>query len=175
MLLSSEQIARIRQQYADGVAVAAIRAGHGVSQATLYMCLGGKVPGQPPLPPIPRRQERKTSRPAAPPDRRSLVARLWNAAGRQVAEIEQRLGRDRPAAGERESDARMLAMLVKTLRELSALDEAHADSGAHNGTDPEDDDAVPRDIDEFRSELARRIEAFVRSRTAPGIPGAGEE
>jgi hypothetical protein len=31
------------------------------------------------------------------------------------------------------------------------------------------DDDMPRDIDEFRHELARRIRAFVQSRTGGGV------
>ena len=88
--------------------------------------------------------------------REALVARLWRAAERQVSAVERRIDTDK---GE-DRNAHSLAVLVKTLRELSALDAAAGRGGAS-----EDDDAGPRDIEEFRNELAREIEAFVASRT----------
>jgi hypothetical protein len=94
-----------------------------------------------------------------------------------VREIEDRM-RARASGGEagepaeRERDARMLAVLVKTLRELAALDESHKDAARAVQADPTDDDPVPRDIDEFRRELARRIQAFVGSDSA-ATPGCG--
>jgi hypothetical protein len=55
--------------------------------------------------------------------------------------------------------ARALGSLTRTLRELNEL------LGRHSAT-VVDDDPPPEDIDEFRNELARRINAFVASRTA---------
>ena len=95
-------------------------------------------------------------------DRVAIVRRLWRTAEAQVRDIEGRLRQDQQQPDERERDARMLAVLVKTLRELSALDEFQGATPTTAG----DDDEVPRDIDEFRRELARRIDAFVAARTA---------
>jgi hypothetical protein len=65
-----------------------------------------------------------------------------------------------PADAER--SARTLATLTQTLHALARLRAGRpADLGA------DDDDDMPRDIDEFRRELARRIDAFVASRTEP--------
>jgi hypothetical protein len=69
-----------------------------------------------------------------------------------------------------ERAARTLSMLTKTLHALAQLRRGAApDSGSH------DDDDMPRDIDDFRRELARRIDAFVASRAdarhAPGESG----
>jgi hypothetical protein len=102
-------------------------------------------------------------------NRKTLVRRIWRTADAQVRDIEDRLAATRPEPVERERDARMLAVLVKTLRELAALDEAA--SGPSKRAEPEDDDPVPRDIDEFRRELARRIDALVASRTGSRLPG----
>jgi hypothetical protein len=60
---------------------------------------------------------------------------------------------------ERERDVRMLAMLVRTMRDLVGFDAGVA------APEP-DDDPVPDNIDEFRFELARRIQAFVDERRA---------
>jgi hypothetical protein len=74
-----------------------------------------------------------------------------------------------PADAER--CARTLATLTQTLHALARL---------RSGLFPESglsDDDMPRDIDEFRRELARRIRVFVQSRTGgrlrDGVPAAG--
>ena len=59
-----------------------------------------------------------------------------------------------------ERSARTLAILTQTLHALQRL---RAGSLPEQET-PHDDD-MPRDIDEFRRDLARRIDAFVASRT----------
>ncbi len=122
----------------------------------------------------PKQGRQKSKRKAAAPTdaRRTLVETLWRTAARQVSEIERRLMKVEQPPAERETDARALAVLVKTLRELSTLDEAHLDdAGSRPTTEAEDDDPVPRDIDEFRRELARRMDAFVQRRTGSGVPG----
>jgi hypothetical protein len=106
--------------------------------------------------------------------RAALVRQMWHTAEAQVREIEERLQQNRQAPDERERDARVLAVLAKTLRELAALDQANSDAAARaalSQSDDADDDPVPRDIDEFRRELARRIHAFVDSRGGAGLPG----
>jgi hypothetical protein len=107
---------------------------------------------------------------AAVADRASLVKQMWRTAEAQVREIEERLRRAGQGPDERERDARVLAVLAKTLRELAALDQANTGAAAPPADDA-DDDPMPRDIDEFRRELARRIHAFVDSRGGAGLPG----
>jgi hypothetical protein len=65
------------------------------------------------------------------------------------------------ASGERSPQAtRTLSILTQTLRMLTALR-----TGAPFPKTVEDhDDDMPEDIDEFRRELARRIDAFVARR-----------
>ena len=96
-------------------------------------------------------------------DRAALVKRMWRAADAQVREIEHRLSRDAPRPLDRERDARVLAVLAKTLRELSALDESKQ---SKRTIAPADDDAVPRDMGELRRSLARKLEALVAGRGA---------
>jgi hypothetical protein len=112
----------------------------------------------------------KSPKPRAP-TRAALVKRIWSAAEAQVSDIERRLALLDQEPAERERDARMLAVLVKTLHELVALDEAR--SGSVKRTEPNDDDLVPRDIDEFRRELARKIDAIIASRTSASSGEAG--
>jgi hypothetical protein len=54
--------------------------------------------------------------------------------------------------------AQTLSSLTETLQKLQRLRCALPPSGST------DDDDMPADIDEFRNELARRIEAFLESR-----------
>jgi hypothetical protein len=65
-----------------------------------------------------------------------------------------------PADAERA--ARTLATLTQTLHALARLR-----CGQPPDLGSDDDDDMPRDIDEFRRDLARRIDAFVASRTEP--------
>jgi hypothetical protein len=105
-----------------------------------------------------------------PPARRRVVARLWHTAERQVAEIEARLEQGGDAAA-LERDAKTFAIIARTVRDLVALDaEAEArmttkeKRSAHASAEPEDaatpEDFGTRDIEQFRAELARRLDAL---------------
>ena len=73
------------------------------------------------------------------------------------------------AAAEAAATARTLAILTHTLHALQRL------RLGQPGARYDDHDDMPRDIDEFRRELARRIDAFVASRTdARNAEGSGE-
>ena len=61
--------------------------------------------------------------------RAALVARMWRTAERQVEEIEERLKSAGLEPAEREGNARTLATLARTLRELAAFDEAKKPRG----------------------------------------------
>jgi transposase-like protein len=65
-----------------------------------------------------------------------------------------------PADAERA--ARTLATLTQVLHALARLR-----GGLSPDVESNDDDDMPRDIDEFRRDLARRIDAWVGSRTEP--------
>jgi hypothetical protein len=66
------------------------------------------------------------------------------------------------ARAEAERAARTLASLTQTLHVLARL---RASEAPDHGTDDNDDDDMPRDLDEFRRDLARRIDAWAASRT----------
>jgi hypothetical protein len=63
-----------------------------------------------------------------------------------------------------ETTARTISSLTETLQKLQRL-RCALPSGSHNNDD------MPADIDEFRNELARRIDAFVASRSQPRDAG----
>lgn len=96
-------------------------------------------------------------------DPATIGPRLQSAVARVLPAIEATIAR--LAAGphhprEMEQAGRALSALTRTLRELNALLSQHHARDAAAG-----DDDIPEDIDAFRHELARRIEAFVASRT----------
>ncbi len=98
----------------------------------------------------------------APPDPAEIVPRLQGAVARVLPAIEATLAK--LAAGpmqprEMERAARTLTSLTRTLRELNGLLSQHQTPGAAQHDD------WPEDIDAFRIEFARRINAFVDSRT----------
>jgi hypothetical protein len=96
---------------------------------------------------------------ATPVDDRMIVPRLQSAVARVLPAIEAtlaKLGAAPMPPREMEQAARALSSLTRTLRELNGLLEQHKA--------PADRDDGPEDIDEFRLELARRMNAFVDAR-----------
>jgi hypothetical protein len=90
-----------------------------------------------------------------------LYRRVYRAALSQMDTVEQvqrTLLPNEPAQSER--TVRVTATLNKVLLELATLAKPQEDAPP----DAEDDDPVPRDIDEFRRELARRIRGFIEAR-----------
>ena len=121
-------------------------------------------------PPMPRRRRvvGKRRRPLPDASRVSLAARLWRTAERQARDIEERLARPSAANPERERDLRMLTMLVRSLRELSAFDAGLAPQAPAAA-----EERLPGDVDALRAELARRVKG-IRARRATAA-GRGEE
>jgi hypothetical protein len=87
------------------------------------------------------------------------------------------------AEGER--CARVVAVVAHAFRDVAHLTKPVSAAEAHEPAYDEDDDPVPRDLDEFRQELARRIRGFIEARRAeleragaaeaPRIPGPALE
>jgi hypothetical protein len=176
--VAPETVALARRLALQGLTAAAIRKQAGVTAATLRACVSGKIDdgsGEA-LAPIALRRKPGARRRSG---RGTLVARLWRSAEQQVDDIEARLARVDQLPAEQEGNARALGALVKTLRELAAFDETQASRQPKKTKQPtasaHDDDPVPRDIDEFRRELARKMEDFIRSRDGDGVPRVAEE
>ena len=99
-------------------------------------------------------------------DAASIVPRLQGAVARVLPAIEAvvgKLGAQPADSREMERAARALGSLTRTLRELNTL---LCQGGALAGGAPLKDHGMPEDIDAFRFELARRIEAFVAAHAA---------
>ena len=176
MAYSAATVDQARQAYVDGTPVEDILAATGMRTQTLYRALHGRpVAGDGRvLAPIPLRRRALAPRSEPTIARQSrLVQRIWRAAETQVREIENRFAQAGQPQDSRERDARMLAILVKTLRELSAMDTPAAGKRAPTKkAGASEDDDEPRDLDEFRRDLARRMDAIVaaRSRNGPDEP-----
>lgn len=94
----------------------------------------------------------------------SAIDRLEQAVLRELATVEAMrasLGSEPLRPMDAERTARTLSILTETLSKLRRLRLAAAPQAGPN------DDDLPADIDAFRIDLARRIDAFVASRTEP--------
>jgi hypothetical protein len=163
---------RARQMYLDRIPVRVILAETGFSHDRLYFWLDGgpQSDGSRLLAPLPRRHivVRKSSRAAT---RVALVTRLMRATEMQVHEIEQRLGTETAEPTSRERDARMLAIMAKTMRDLIALDTQNSADTGEGKPAQTDDEFIPQDVDELRRELARRVDQLRQRRAAGGTAG----
>jgi hypothetical protein len=100
--------------------------------------------------------------------RKAVVTRLWRAAQRQLDAHEARLEELPKGAAATESEAKALAVLARTVRELVALDAA-----APGREDKSSDELSPaaglRHVAELRKELARRLEVLAAGETNPAV------
>jgi hypothetical protein len=95
----------------------------------------------------------------------SAIARIERLVEKELAAeeaVRAQLGPLPRAPADAERSARTLATLTQTLQALARLRCGLPPDGGFD-----DDDDMPRDIDEFRRDLARRIDAFVASRAEP--------
>jgi len=167
--LTVERVELSRAMYVEGFPAARICAQCLMSLGTLYKCLDGVPFGADGLrfPPIPRRRNILGKRTRAlRADPVSLRNRLIRTAERQAREIELRLSLPDRTGPERERDIRMLAMTVKSLRDLQKLDAAAAQTEAPQarGRTPEfvpGRDTFPQEFSELRRQLAARLDALV--------------
>lgn len=104
-----------------------------------------------------------------PASRKVVVDKLWRAAKRQLAAHEEHLAELPKGTAASESDAKALATLARTVRELLALEAATASQGAKPADDA-DPAAGLRRAAELRAELARRMERLIAE-----DPGAAAE
>jgi hypothetical protein len=93
--------------------------------------------------------------------RAALTARLWRAAERQAAEVEARIALGPRAAADAERDARVLAVLAKTLRELVA-----ADASQTEGEQDDGEEETPEDVESLRAELNNKLRQIRTCRDA---------
>ena len=106
-----------------------------------------------------------------PAGRKAVVDKLWRAAKRQLVAHEAHLDELPKGAAASESDAKALATLARTVRELVALEAATATPEGQSA-----DDLSPaaglRHVAELRRELARRLE-ILAAEEAGAVSEAG--
>lgn len=104
--------------------------------------------------------------------RKRVVSQLWRAAKRQLDAHEEHLSDMPKGAAASEAEAKALATLARTVRELVAIDEP-----AIGRKDKQTDDLSAADglrhVAQLRAELARRLEALVAAETGETSEGAG--
>jgi hypothetical protein len=106
--------------------------------------------------------------PALAQQRAALAQRIQNVVEREMAVVERVVNLLGPAdEAEAERTVRTLAGISRTLREIAALNQPDEVTPPN-----ETDDDVPRDIDEFRRELALRIHALIDARRDDESGGA---
>ena len=171
--LSRDTIVAIRDDYAAGeLSTTAICARYRIGPDVLcYWVDGGEPEGELHFPPLPRRRKAAhgTRQRRFSGKREAVVRRLWRTAEAQVFEIEQRLIGDLQQPDERERDARTLAVLARTLRDLNEVDK-----GSANGNTTLNDDEHPQDVEELRRSLAQKLEALLGEED-PELLGETEE
>jgi hypothetical protein len=92
--------------------------------------------------------------PPSPPDRAAIAARIQGMVERQMNAVERVLNALGPA---NQIEAERTARALRDIAAINRSDEVTPPDAA-------DDAPVPRDIDEFRRALARRIRIFVEAR-----------
>ena len=106
----------------------------------------------------------------------ALAAKFHAAVAAQLEAIERIAKIIKPSnQSEIEPVARASASVARSLRETKALIQPDNEAAA-DGDDIDDADPIPRDIDTFRDELARRIRGIIetqRAATRRRTSGAG--
>lgn len=100
--------------------------------------------------------------------RATLIKRLWRAAERHVSEIEERLGAAERDPADRERDARIMATLVRTLRDLSALRRRRSGEPAGGRAGRKDDDARAQSYDDLYRAIEAQIDRLRREGRVDG-------
>jgi hypothetical protein len=168
-----ENALRARQMYAGGVPVRAILAETKLTSWDLYNWIDGRANrnGEQLLEPLPKRRIIRAVR-ITPGDRNSVMTRMMRSIERQTAEIDSCIG---VPGHDREKNSRVTLNLTRALRELTAVAALNGNVKGEPDKNTEreriEEDMPPDDIDEFRNELARRIDALVASRTDEGASG----
>lgn len=120
--------------------------------------------GETPSPPAAKRKP-------APRGRKAVISKLWKAAQTQLEAHEAHLAELPAGTAASEVDAKTLATLARTVRELVALDSAAAGEGGKSEDEPSPAEGLRR-VDELRRELARRMERLIADHAGEAVPQA---
>jgi hypothetical protein len=110
----------------------------------------------------------------APVDMLAVAERLERQLEQNLARVERMREAQWPQnPADAERTTRALERLTDALLKVRRLRNPETNTADRDGADRNDFD-MSGDIDEFRRAFARRIDAFVRSRTDAGVPGPGK-
>lgn len=109
-----------------------------------------------------------------PVGRKAVVDKLWRAAKRQLVAHEAHLDELPAGTAASESDAKALATLARTVRELVALEAATATPEGQS-TDDLSSAAGLRHVAELRRELARRLDALAAAEAGASVEEAARD
>ena len=113
-------------------------------------------------------------KPARSGGRKAVISKLWKAAQTQLEAHEAHLAELPAGTAASETDAKTLATLARTVRELVALDSAAAGGEGKSEDEPSPAEGLRR-VDELRSELGRRLAALAAEEAgAAGAPPHGD-
>ena len=104
--------------------------------------------------------------------RKVVVGQLWRAAKRQLDAHEEHLAELPKGAPASEADAKALATLARTVRELVAIDEPQTAKRDKQTDEPDAADGL-RHVAQLRQELARRLEALAGEDASEVAQAAG--
>lgn len=107
----------------------------------------------------------------APRGRKAVIGKLWKAAQTQLEAHEAHLAELPAGAAASETDAKTLATLARTVRELVALDSAAAGEGGKSEDEPCPAEGLRR-VAALRRELARRMERLIADHAGETVPEA---
>ena len=117
-------------------------------------------------------QDNASFTPVAPQQRLALALRMQETVEQELAAVQRVLDKVAPTKpDETEQCARTLASISHTLRDLAEIMQPEP---VMSPADETDNDSLPRDIDEFREELARRIRALIDARPPNATGHIGE-
>ena len=154
-----------RQMYIDRESIEAIMAKTGLSTHKLYFWLdGGRRPdGSRLLPQLPRRLAR--ARQINPREQLILIARMFRLWDKQLAEIEN--DKD-PSPTQYEQYSRRMAVISRSLEQIGVMPTQDREMArrkkAKNDQSQAVEQIVPRDPEELRRSLARKLGAILTER-----------
>jgi hypothetical protein len=126
-----------------------------------------------PSPDPPRAELVANNEPLSPQQRNALAQHIMATTRDALDAVQRVIGNITPGDQvANEHCARTLASVSRSLRDIAALNKPDEVTPP----DEADDDPVPRDMDEFRYELARRIRGFIEARRlgAGGVSAVAE-
>jgi len=151
-----------RQMYAEGASVEAILAKTGLPKHKLYFWLDGgrREDGRRLLPQMPRRLVR--ARQIKPREQLILVTRMFRLFDKQIAVMESR---ENSTATEDEQDSRRMALITRALEQIGLMPTQDREMARRKKTKNDQSQAVeqpvPRDPEELRRSLARKLGAII--------------